>query len=546
MPGMSQDTPQDEPVTAPAQGRGCRRVLTIGGAVLLLALGVFFYRIYTFLSPVPVEIGPETTVIEEPLLPDGRVDYVGALNERMSEGVTPENNAVVLLLEAFGPEIIKPEHRREFFQLLGIPQHPREGDYLVRDDEWIRSLNPTVDYDLKYALEQKFAAALDRPWSREEFPEVAGWLDVNQEPLKRIAEASRRPRYYCPLVSGAGEPALISAQLISVLNAVRQCGRLLGTRALLRIHEGDLEGAWGDLLTCHRISRLIGEGVADEGATNVSNMVAVAVSNIACNASESFAHADSLSAEQARAALDDMDSVLPLPDFAQTIDVVSRFEFLDSIQTAARGEPVEGLSPELQSVSGRRLDWSLVMQFTNKRFDEAAEGLRSDTFKTQQEHLASLNAEVQATVSQTTSQTLIATALMGSHSRSSELAADLFFALTSPALEYFCIAECQANARFRLVRIALMLAAYRTDHDNYPDALDDLTPDDFGNIPLDPFTDAPFRYKRTASGYRLYSVGGNMTDDGGRSLYSDPRGDDILVAAPAAESVPAREPSEQP
>ena len=38
-----------------------------------------------------------------PLREGGYIDYVAALNERMKQGVTPENNAMVLLVRALGP-----------------------------------------------------------------------------------------------------------------------------------------------------------------------------------------------------------------------------------------------------------------------------------------------------------------------------------------------------------------------------------------------------------------------------------------------------------
>jgi hypothetical protein len=48
-----------------------------------------------------------------------------------------------------------------------------------------------------------------------------------------------------------------------------------------------------------------------------------------------------------------------------------------------------------------------------------------------------------------------------------------------------------------------------------PDALGDLVPAHLDAIPTDPFDGKPFRYKRLAKGYVVYSVGENETDDGG-------------------------------
>src|SRR4051812_16314697 len=48
---------------------------------------------------VPFTVGKETTRIVGPLRADGTVDYVAAVNELLSKGVTPENNGFVLWLE---------------------------------------------------------------------------------------------------------------------------------------------------------------------------------------------------------------------------------------------------------------------------------------------------------------------------------------------------------------------------------------------------------------------------------------------------------------
>ena len=48
-------------------------------------------------------ISKETTYITEPLRKDGYPDYVAAMNQRLSQGVTPENNAAVPFWKAMGP-----------------------------------------------------------------------------------------------------------------------------------------------------------------------------------------------------------------------------------------------------------------------------------------------------------------------------------------------------------------------------------------------------------------------------------------------------------
>ena len=54
---------------------------------------------------VPFRISKETTYITEPLKADGYPNYVAVLNRQYSEGVSPDNNAAVLLWQAIGPNI---------------------------------------------------------------------------------------------------------------------------------------------------------------------------------------------------------------------------------------------------------------------------------------------------------------------------------------------------------------------------------------------------------------------------------------------------------
>ena len=71
-------------------------------------------------------ISKETTYITEPLDELGYPDYAAALNERMSKGITPENNAAVLLMQAVGPSEIPADQRDMFFRMLGMAAFRRQ------------------------------------------------------------------------------------------------------------------------------------------------------------------------------------------------------------------------------------------------------------------------------------------------------------------------------------------------------------------------------------------------------------------------------------
>ncbi len=78
----------------------------------------------------------------------------------------------------------------------------------------------------------------------------------------------------------------------------------------------------------------------------------------------------------------------------------------------------------------------------------------------------------------------------------------------------------------RLARTGLALAAYRQDHGRFPESLDALAPRYVRSVPIDPFSDTAFKYRRVDKGYLLYSVGENGKDDNGQSRWDDARCED--------------------
>ena len=61
----------------------------------------------------------------------------------------------------------------------------------------------------------------------------------------------------------------------------RHAGWALVVRAMQRLQEGNRDQAWADLLACHRIARLTGQG-----PTLIDLLVAVTIDGMACVADQ--------------------------------------------------------------------------------------------------------------------------------------------------------------------------------------------------------------------------------------------------------------------
>ena len=71
----------------------------------------------------------------------------------------------------------------------------------------------------------------------------------------------------------------------------------------------------------------------------------------------------------------------------------------------------------------------------------------------------------------------------------------------------FARTAVRTEAALRLARVALAVAEHRARSGNFPASLDELKPMFADGVPLDPFTDSPFIYERTATGVRIASQG---------------------------------------
>jgi len=98
------------------------------------------------------------------------------------------------------------------------------------------------------------------------------------------------------------------------------------------------------------------------------------------------------------------------------------------------------------------------------------------------------------------------------------IAAAVFEAIV-PAFARIDLYEIARRTHFRLIAAYSEVVKFRWDHGYYPGSLDQL---EDTSVAYDPLTDGPFEYRRTETGFELYSKG---TEETGRIdfFYSPPR-----------------------
>jgi len=523
----------------PRRKRSITRYLLLA---LVLIVGLFAWQL---LGPAPaIRISPQTTYITAPLRPDGLPDYVAYQREKLSAGVTPENNAAVMMWRAFGPgtgsDEVSPEHWQLITRELQLPpaRHaylldpdsdqitkPIEAWLTASDPAWRKALEDAPDSVegeplLEYPGYEIVFLAMDAPWQRDQLPPLADWIDANREPLDLLVEGSRRPRYYSPFAppENNAQPSLVEMLQFDSISRSRAVARALKLRAMQHIGEGLYEFAWQDLHAMHRWARLVGQG-----ATLVEQLVAVAMEGIAASGTKALL-AEPLTPELARQIHADLLALGPASDMAGTFDEGERLFFLDAVVNghqegmgtflANTSFLLQPVGDSLKALDYVAADWNVTLIKGNQIYDQLASACREPTSAARQSACQAFEQELYLLEQETHGFHNFALASISPAKRSNMLAASII-ALLSPVFGASSEAEDRSRANLELLQLAAVLTVYRAKNGEYPDRLDQLVPDVIPSLPVDLYHAKPFLYQRDVEGYLLYSTGANGIDDGG-------------------------------
>ena len=480
-------------------------------------------------------IGKDTTVVSGPIDKNGYIDYEAALNDILGKGSTPENNANALLWKAFGP---KPEGSNmppEYFKRLGIAEPPPDGDHFINTHRYLKDVLQIEQNDFQKVYDQQDRAR-QRPWAAKDYPDVAAWLKANEKPLALVVEATKRPRYFNPLVSRreGDDPSSLIGCLLPSVQMCRELGSALTLRAMLRLGEGKQAEAWEDLLTCHRLARHL-----SHGGTLIEALVSYAIHAIACGATLTYIEHAGLTAEQYAGRLKELRDLPPMAPIADKIDTSERLMGLDAVQMirSGRGDNGANKKPDPEELKALdMIDWGSILRTMNSGYDRMAAAMRTKDRAAREKAFDELDKDLEARVKKNRDadiKKLIKD--VGAGKVVAKQLGDILMGLLSPAVRKVQYAADRSEQIDRNLHVALALAAYRKAEGRYPTKLADLAPKYLPAVPGDVFSGKDLIYKPTANGYLFYSVGMNGKDDAGQWYGDEPTGDDPGVRMPRPE-----------
>ncbi|PQO47319.1 hypothetical protein [Blastopirellula marina] len=484
-----------------------------------------------------IQIGKETTFIEEPLNDQGNVDYLAAMNARLSDGVTPENNAVVELWLAAGPEYwsLETVGSREFFGAIGVKRFPSYDPFLVdwqdfalptptNSDDEEESMGDNSQY---YELEERLLEAMGRPWTDEEFPQLAKWLDRNAKPLAHIEKAVERDHFYEPICWSLSSLEYDMYEVAEpTVGVAMEATDLLAARAMRRLGAGDLQGCAEDAYRLHRLAALV-----CLSPTSYAWQCGGEMRSAACGVSRAMADYPDATSDMLLAHLKRIDEVPQDPYAIERYDYFERLIFLaimeGTIHSALKDAFDETRSRDrdfakvLDAAFGNHfMDWNEPLRVGNKYFNDTVAAMKKPTVKESYDALDKVSDDYYEFVTEDEEeQPNLLLRIFQQKSIGKALGRDVAKALMDgyfyPADDYYDSYQ-RARKQLDLTKIAVAVAAYQRDNGTYPLSIGSLTPKYLPKVPIDADNGRPYQIRLS-----IVSLGIDGLDDAVSQGYDD-------------------------
>lgn len=487
-------------------------------------------------------ISKETTYFTGPLKPDGTIDFIAAVNEHFAKGVTDSNNAARIIIPRIDPDSLGrglTDHHNSILSALKVDPAEFEGTARFGDFEYFAreakiAENETSDI---------FSAALKRPWTEDEFPDLERWLTAMREPLDIIAKASRLERFYLPYVAGADNDSL-ACVLLEHVQATRTLARAYAIRANLHMGNGNWQEAWDDILAIKRLGRLVGQG---QSAVQV--LVGVAITGIACESATRFidtADTNAVNWEDLLATwqigpIADTSESLGVSERAMFIQVACQLEdkidfpvpWVDSGQgefTVAANKLV--VSTMQQMLRSSEADLDDTLRFANKFYDRMVELSTMTDIRARNEAINSFNKDVAADLHVDPNKSLAAQVFFAKPQDPSRQVANVLLSQLLPAVDAVNRAHWRTQASQQVVQLALAARVVQAQTGNLPESLRQLEPLVEESAFVQPSTGDSIQAVYGDRELVIYHWGVNRVDDGGDISQPKPFPDGYYPASP--------------
>ena len=342
--------------------------------------------------------------------------------------------------------------------------------------------------------------------------ELRGFLTRQAATLVLLREAGNKPG--CHFDRDYGRPSF--DMLLPELQGIRDGARLLSLDARCKAADGDLRGALGD---CRAIFVMAEHTSSDP--ILVSLLVSVVIDTTGLSTLEAV-----------------LASTPPSADDLKAVGLDGSLSYQRVFQRALRMEEAFGQAVFYDVASGKialpQLGNSWGEQDSRPQTPFVASLYRLFLFADDQAAYNRLTRQCQRWASQPYFQSK---SDWEGFEEMVKHESGMLTRLLCPALSSCPKYIARADAQRSVMRLALATYRFQASHGRLPGKVDELAPECIPAVPLDPFDGKPLRMKKTDHGLVLYSIGPDMTDNGGAMLDPTTKAGDITFMVRGKDSL---------
>ena len=489
-----------------------------------------------------IKISKETTHWTEPVDAEGNVDYLQIINSHDRKGESPEDNAFIDLYRIFPVLSESPQKEKLLFDQLEIEK--------ISDSDVRFIPFPYSDVEEINEIAEEF---YERPWTDDEQPEVAKWIEQNEKVLHILEEASHKKCFSMPALP------VLKHEVEDFYgdhpdewrsNLKCEIFDFLILRTTLLLGQGKDDKAFSSIMLLQRLTNLM-QSQRQWDVFVAGGLLQKDVAELHCLLLTSTERSSKWYGEKHIPIKKEIQEI-SFDQFAQLFDYHIRanslFQILRQSQknTAAMDRLMFSVhldSPGLQLSNANfehleksarnstgNVDWNSVMQTMNHWLDEMIKAIEMPSYPERVKEIEQVLAKSQRWLTKELVSWRQAEILSSQVSiLPNKIATSVYQVLNITdwllGTKYNNEIVTRCNAMKRMVLIAYLLAAWQAEHDGqYPETLEQLSA--LAPIPKDPFTEKNFGYKRIASdSYMLFSQTDSrlesMTPLGFRERFGD-------------------------
>lgn len=388
----------------------------------------------------------------------------------------------------------------------------------VADD----SLNAAPFFDEAVAVCPNMPSPAARFWGKgyldandTERKTIQDWVEQCSDSLDMIAKGVEKPHFWRKYETGKGpndDGSLINV-LMPHLADFRKLAKAICSGAQIKAGRGEYSQAFNDLITCYKFGRLIGQG----DKTIIEQLVGIAIQALTTSNIRSILAEYELDSQQLASLQTDFSEARAGQEFRMRL-LNEKLMVFDEIQRCftdgvGGGHPYPKRLLELGQMWEGDIEVGVVLKSMFFHPNKAQTKQRADAFYNFIEEASKMNpAELREKEIDLGEQA------------GSMVEGNIFLRMLTPALGKVHQLAYRIKTDVEATQTIIAVIRYKQGEGSFPEGLEQLKQAGFiEQIPLDSFSNQPLVYERTDEGFKLYSVGLNFVDDGGKVHHKDGR-----------------------